>query len=104
MIRDITLGQYYNTDSFLHRLDPRTKIIGTIVYLVTLFLYMKPYVYGFALLFLILMIKKSNVPFKFMTRGLKGIAFILVLTALINIFTVPGDTLFIIGSLPVAKQ
>ena len=104
MIRDITLGQYYNTDSFLHRLDPRTKIIGTIVYLVTLFLYMNPYVYVFALLFLVLMIRKSNVPFKFMIRGLRGIAFIMIMTALINIFTVPGDTLFMIGSFPVAKQ
>ena len=38
MIRDITIGQYYPTDSVVHRLDPRTKLVGTMVFIITLFL------------------------------------------------------------------
>ena len=66
MLRDITLGQYYPTDSVLHRLDPRTKLFGTLVYIVTLFLADSLFGYAAAALFLVLAIKLSNVPVKFM--------------------------------------
>ena len=66
MLRDITLGQYYPADSILHRLDPRVKFVGTIVYVVSLFLFHN---WGYLLgtVFLAVMIKLSKVPFKFIT-------------------------------------
>jgi len=71
MLRDITLGQYYPVDSLLHRLDPRTKLFGTLVYIVTLFIADNIWAYLAATIFLIAAIKLSNVPVKFMVRGLK---------------------------------
>ena len=73
MLRDITLGQYYPVDSLLHRLDPRTKLFGTLVYIVTLFIADNIWAYLAATIFLIAAIKLSNVPVKFMVRGLKSI-------------------------------
>lgn len=72
MLRDITLGQYYPADSILHRLDPRVKFVGTLVYVISLFLFHN---WGYLLgtVFLAVMIKLSKVPFKFITKGLKSI-------------------------------
>lgn len=75
MIRDITLGQYYPANSPIHKLDPRVKLGGTMLFIITLFLYKSFAVYAVAALFLAAVIRISKVPFKFMTRGLKGILF-----------------------------
>ena len=104
MIRDITLGQFYNTKSFLHRLDPRTKILATICYIISLFLFMNPYVYLAAFLFLIVTIRLSGVPFKFMIRGLKGIAYLILLTSLINIFLTRGEPVFTVWKLTGTRE
>ena len=93
MIRDITIGQYYPTDSLLHRLDPRVKFTGTIVYIVSLFL-CRSWGYVFAALFLMCMILLSKVPFKYMIRGLRAILFILLFTMVLNIFLTPGTILW----------
>lgn len=93
MIRDITIGQYYPADSLLHRLDPRVKFTGTIVYIVSLFL-CRSWGYVFAALFLMCMILLSKVPFKFMIRGLRAILFILLFTMVLNIFLTPGTILW----------
>ena len=93
MFREITLGQYYPADSILHRLDPRVKFIGTILYIVSLFLYTNwGYLLGVA--FLILMIVLSKVPFRFMVKGLRPILFLLIFTMLLNIFLTPGTILW----------
>ena len=99
MLRDITLGQYYPTDSVLHRLDPRTKLLGTLVYIVTLFLADSLFGYAAAALFLVLAIKLSNVPVKFMVRGLKAIVFLLLISVSFNLFLTPGTPIFKIGFL-----
>lgn len=99
MLRDITLGQYYPTDSVLHRLDPRTKLFGTLVYIVTLFLADSLFGYAAAALFLVLAIKLSNVPVKFMVRGLKAIMFLLLISVSFNLFLTPGTPIFKIGFL-----
>lgn len=94
MIRDITLGQYFSADSKVHSLDPRTKLIGTLIYIITLFVinhYVGFIVAGFCLFALI---KTSKVPFKFMVKGLKSIFLILIFTFTLNIFMIPGTTLF----------
>lgn len=104
MIRDITLGQYYQTDSVLHRMDPRVKLVGTVVYIVSLFLYRRIAPYVLAFLFLAAMIKLSKVPLKFIVRGLKAIVFLLFLTAAFNLFLTPGDPVFEYGILSISKE
>ena len=93
MIRDITLGQYYPTDSVLHRLDPRVKLFGTLIYVISLFLFQSFTGYIVATVFLVSMIALSHVPVKFIFRGLRAVLFILVFTAVLNEFLTPGRTL-----------
>ncbi len=90
MIRDITLGQYYQTDSVIHRMDPRVKLLGTVVFVVSLFLSDYFLGYSVAIVFLAICIKLSKVPFKYMVRGMKTIAFLLVITVLCNLFFTSG--------------
>ena len=71
MLRDITLGQYYQTDSVIHRLDPRVKLAGTLLFIISLFFFQNFLGYLAAALFLGLVIGLSHVPFRFMVRGMK---------------------------------
>ena len=91
MIRDITIGQYYTVDSPIHRLDPRLKLIATFVYVICLFIINDVYSYGFSMLALAGIIGASKVPLKFIMRGIKSILVIIILTALINVFTTGGS-------------
>ena len=91
MIRDITIGQYYPTDSLLHRLDPRVKLLGTLVFIVSLFLADNWLGYVLAAAFLALMIRLSNVPLKFMLRGLKAVMILLLISVGFNIFLTDGE-------------
>ena len=93
MIRDITLGQYYPADSVLHRLDPRVKLCGTLLYVISLFLFQSYTGYIVATAFLVSMIVLSHVPVSFMFRGLKAIMILLVVTAVLNVFLTPGREL-----------
>ena len=92
-MKSIALGQYYPANSFLHRLDPRIKIILAIMYIVCSFLCRN--VLSFALLAIsaIVLIFVGNIPLKTVLRGLRPVLFILIFTALINIFWTSGDTL-----------
>jgi energy-coupling factor transport system permease protein len=91
MIRDITIGQYYPTDSLLHRLDPRVKLLGTLVFIVSLFIADSWLGYVLAAAFLALMIRLSNVPLKFMLRGLKAVIILLLISVGFNIFLTDGE-------------
>ena len=104
MLRDITLGQYYPADSQLHKLDPRVKIICTFLYIISIFLVRDAAGYLVACAFLVSMIVLSHVPFKFMVRGLKGILFILIFTAVFNVFFTPGEVLFSVWKFNVTKE
>lgn len=104
MLRDITLGQYYPVDSVLHRMDPRTKLFGTLVYIVTLFMADHWLAYVAATAFLILAIKVSHVPFRFMVRGLKAIVFLLLISVSFNLFLTPGTPIFKIGFLQITWE
>lgn len=104
MIRDITLGQYYQTDSIVHRLDPRTKLIATFAYLLSFFLTANVYVYVLAFTFLAIAITACKVPVKFMVRGMKAIAVLLIFTVVLNVFMVKGEPLFTIWKLTVTKE
>lgn len=104
MLRDITLGQYYQTDSVLHRLDPRVKLIGTFTFIVGLFLAGNVAGYAVAAIFLVSMIKLSHVPVKFMLKGMKAIAFLIVITVVFNTFMTPGEVLIQVWKLKVTKE
>ncbi len=104
MLKDITLGQYYQTESVLHRLDPRVKLVGTICYIISLFLVNNVWGYLVAALFLAAMIKLSNVPFKFMVKGMKAILFLLILTVIFNMFLTPGEALIRVWKLTITKE
>ena len=97
MIRDITIGQYYQTDSVIHRLDPRVKLGGTLLYIVTLFLVGNVWGYLLATLALAAVIKLSKVPFGFITRGMRSIAFLLAITVVFNMFLTPGEPIISFG-------
>lgn len=105
MIRDITLGQYYQGDSIVHKLDPRVKLISTIVYIVSLFLFTNHVVvYGLAFLFLAFCIFLSKVPVKFILRGLKAIVFLLLFTSVFNLFLTKGEPLVTVWKLTITKE
>lgn len=99
MIRDITLGQYYPVDSVLHRMDPRTKLFGTLVFIISLFVANSLLAYAVATVALAGAIWLSKVPFKFIVRGLKAIVFLLLISVSFNLFLTPGTVLFQIGFL-----
>jgi len=104
MIRDITLGQFYPVNSVLHRLDPRTKFVGTLIFIVSVFLFHTFPGYAVATLFLAGMIAISRVPLKFMFKGLKAIVMILLITVIFNIVLTPGEVLWSWGFLKVTKE
>lgn len=104
MIRDITIGQYYPADSLLHRLDPRTKFVGTLAFIVSVFLFHTIPGYLVATVFLAGMILASKVPVKFMFKGLKSIFAILMITVVFNILLTPGEVLWQWGFLRVTKE
>ena len=93
MLRDITLGQYYPVDSPVHRLDPRTKLFGTMVYIISLFVADSLWGYLAATAALAAVIRLTRVPFGFMVRGLKAVLILLLISVSFNLFLTPGDTL-----------
>ena len=103
MIRDITIGQYYPAESLLHRLDPRVKFVGTLIYIVSLFV-MNSWGYLLGTAFLIGVILLSKVPFSFMIRGLKSIVVLLVITMTLNVLLTPGRVIWQWGLLRVTWE
>ncbi len=93
MIKDITIGQFYPTDSIIHRLDPRVKLFGTLIFIISLFLAKNPIVFILAAVFLFVCIGLSKVPVKFILRGLKSIFFILAISLIFNLFFTEGRVL-----------
>ena len=90
MIRDITIGQYYPAQSPIHRLDPRVKIVCTLIFLVSLFVQNSVLGYALAFVFLACMIHISKVPAKFIGKGLKPIVILLLFTVAMNLFLTRG--------------
>ena len=104
MLRDITLGQYYQTESVIHRLDPRVKLVTTICFIISLFLVDNWIGYLIAILFLALVIRLSRVPVKFMVRGMKSILFLLIVAGCFNLFLTPGEVLVSFWKLKITKE
>ena len=93
-LKDITLGQYFPGNSILHRLDPRTKILLTAMYIVALFLARQLVGYGIMMVVLASAIAVSKVKLKTIFRGLKPIMIIIIITAFLNLFWTPGQTIW----------
>lgn len=93
MLRDITIGQYYQTESLIHKMDPRVKLGGTLLYIISLFFFRNFWGYAVAALFLGLVIRLSHVPLSFMVKGMKSILFLLLITVVFNLFLIPGREL-----------
>ena len=94
MLKDITLGQYYPVDSPIHRLDPRTKLSATMIYIVSLFLADNLFCYLTAILFIFAVIHISRVPLGYIVRGLKPIFFLLMISVAFNLFLTNGEPVY----------
>lgn len=95
MFREITLGQYYSTDSFIHKLDPRVKIFGTFIFMCTLFMAKSWIWYVIAAFSFGVVLKCSKVPFHFVFKGLKSVLWILVMAMVFNVLFFKSDNYLI---------
>lgn len=93
MIKDITLGQYYQEDSVIHKLDPRVKLVGTVLFMLSLFLFNNFICYAMAAVFLFTVILLSKVPVKFIFKGMSSVFALMLITVLYNLFLTAGDVL-----------
>lgn len=104
MIRDITLGQYYNKKSLIHELDPRVKLVATFVFLISLFISTNVYAYILATIFLISVIILCKVPFSFIIKGLKSLLLLLLISIIFNMFLTPGEIIWSFFIFRVTKE
>ena len=95
MMKNITMGQYYPVDSWVHRLDPRTKILLTVAMIVAVFLVKTMVGYGMILGFMYLVSRLSRIPFKMLLKGVKPLRIILILTFVLNLFFSTGTTMLV---------
>lgn len=102
MFREITIGQYYPADSGIHALDPRVKLFGTLIYLISIFVADSVIPFVFLAISLAFVIRRSKVPFSYMVKGLRGIVMLLIIAGVFNLFMTPGQTLFTLGPLSVS--
>ena len=104
MIRDITLGQYFPGESWVHRLDPRVKIIATLLFVVELFIVDSFWGFLAAVAALAVVIGVSRVPLSFILRGLKPIFLIIAITFILNLFVIPGKVLVELGPFNITEE
>ena len=104
MIRDITIGQYFAGNSVIHRLDPRVKIIATLLFIIELFIVDNFMGFAIAAICLGTVIAVSKVPFSFIVRGLKPIIIILLFTFTLNMFMIDGRILWQWGFLRITAE
>ena len=95
MLKDITLGQFFPGNSVIHRLDPRTKLVMLIVYIVALFMAKSWIGYGVMACFLVFCIAISRIPPKSIIRGMKPLVLILIFTGILNIFFTTGEKVLV---------
>ncbi len=104
MLSDITIGQYYPSNSVLHKLDPRTKILAILIYMVSLFIVNNFYGLLGMLVISAVVITLSQVPLKYFFRGLKMIIFIVLLTVALQMFMTPGEIVWQWSFLKITKE
>ena len=94
MLTDISLGQYYPGNSFIHKLDPRTKILSSLAYIIAVFLAAESISYAAVIGFLFLVIAFSRLPFILVLKSIKPLWIIILLTLWIHVFTGQGEVLW----------
>ena len=104
MLKDITIGQYYPANSRIHKLDSTTKLVATVVFMISLFVVNKFWPYLLIAAAMVALIKMSNIPLKYILKGLKPLRWIILFTFVINIFFLPGDPIWSFGFLTLTKQ
>lgn len=104
MLKDITVGQYFPTGSFIHKADPRIKITIIFAYIVFLFLVNSFLGYGLVFLWVIATTKLSKLPVKMIIKGLKPLRWIILITFVINVIFTKGNLLFSIGPVNVSRE
>ena len=104
MLKDITLGQYYPADSVIHKLDPRVKLVWTMLFIISLFVFGSISCYIVVTLVLIGLIRVSKVPLKFMMKGLRAIFMLMLITVIFNLFLTPGTPVVQIWKLTITKE
>lgn len=104
MIRDITVGQYYNVDSVLHELDPRVKIRFVLFYIILLLLDRNLPLFAMLTVVMIAAYILGKVPFRYMFKGMRGVYLFIILCSLINVFTTRGTQIVSIGSLVITEE
>ncbi|MDD2484872.1 MAG: energy-coupling factor transporter transmembrane component T [Eubacteriales bacterium] len=104
MLRDITLGQYFPGESWIHRLDPRSKILGTFLYIISLFFVRDFWGFAIAIVFLSLVIIVSKVSLRFILKGLKPVFIIIIFTVTVNMFMTKGSPLVSFWFLTITRE
>ena len=95
MLKDITLGQYFPGNSVVHRLDPRTKLVLLVLYIVALFVASGWVTYLTVFAFLAFVVAVSQIPLKSIVNGLKPLIMILIFTGILNVFFTTGEKLIV---------
>ncbi len=104
MLKDVTIGQYFPGDSAVHRLDPRVKIVLSIVYLVSLFFIKTFWMFLPIVAYLALVVAVSKLPPRFIFKGLKPLRWIILITFIINVIFTKGQVLVSLGPIAVTKE
>lgn len=100
----MTLGQYYPGNSFLHKMDPRAKILCTMIFICAIFLANNPWSYLVVTLFTALCISLSGVPFRLIVKAVRPLWVILVFTLVIHLLTTPGTEIFRLGPVKITEE
>ena len=104
MFRDITIGQYYGVDSPIHRLDPRTKLGATILYVTLLFLVQDAIWYVPIAATVLMVYRMANIPLSYVFRGLRAIILLLCFTFFFRMTLTPGEELFRFWIFPITRE
>lgn len=104
MLENIAIGQYYPGDSYIHRLDPRVKIISALIYMVALFVVNNMLGFGLVIAAAGFIIWISQIPGKFILKSLRPIFILVLITVILNMFLTPGKALFSVGPLRITRE
>ena len=105
MLKDITIGQHYPVQSLIHKLDARVKLIATFIFMISLFIINKFWPYLTVVGSLLAIIKLSNIPFKYILKGLKPLRWIILFTLVLNVFFLPGENvIFSFGFIKITME
>lgn len=104
MIKDITIGQYLPGNSFVHKLDPRVKILLSFVYIIVLFIVNNYIGYLFIAVFTLFMILVAHIPFRYIFKGLKPILWLIAFTAVLNLLLTPGNIVYKLGPINITDK